>query len=33
MGFSSIEAKSIVDGAIDRGLMGKGVGHIVYKTS
>lgn len=33
MGFSSIEAKSIVDGAIDRGLMGKGVGHIVYKLA
>ena len=33
MGFSSIEAKSIVDGAIDRGLMGKGVEHIVYKLA
>lgn len=33
MGFSSIEAKTIVDGAIDRGLMGKGVGHIVYKLA
>jgi D-ornithine 4,5-aminomutase subunit alpha len=33
MGFSSMEAKSIVDGAIDRGLMGKGVGHIVYKLA
>lgn len=31
MGFSSIEAKSIVDNAIDRGLIGKGVGHIIYK--
>jgi len=33
MGFSSIEAKSIVDNAIDRGLIGKGVGHIVYKLA
>ena len=33
MGFSSIEAKSIVDGAIDRGLMGKGVGHLVYRLA
>lgn len=33
MGFSSIEAKSIVDGAIDRGLIGKGVGHIVYRLA
>ncbi|MCS5420383.1 MULTISPECIES: ornithine aminomutase subunit alpha [Psychrilyobacter] len=33
MGFSSIEAKPLVDGAIDRGLMGKGVGHLVYKIS
>lgn len=33
MGFSSIEAKAIVDGVIDRGLMGKGVGHIVYKLA
>jgi len=33
MGFSSIEAKSIVDGAIDRGLLGKGAGHIVYKLA
>ena len=33
MGFSSMEAKPLVDGAIDRGLMGKGVGHLVYKIS
>lgn len=33
MGFSSIEAKPLVDGAIDRGLIGKGVGHIVYRIS
>lgn len=33
MGFSSIEAKAIVDGAIDRGLIGKGAGHIVYKLA
>lgn len=31
MGFSSEEAKIIVEGAIDRGLIGKGVGNIVYK--
>ncbi len=33
MGFSSIEAKAIVDGVIDRELMGKGAGHIVYKVA
>ncbi len=33
MGFSSIEAQSIVNGAIDRGLLGKGAGHIVYKLA
>jgi len=33
MGFSSLEAKSIVDGVIDRGLMGKGAGHVVYKVA
>ncbi|RKD28006.1 D-ornithine 4,5-aminomutase S subunit [Caminicella sporogenes DSM 14501] len=33
MGFSSLEAKPLVEGAIDRGLMGKGVGHIVYRIS
>ena len=33
MGFSSIEAKEIVDKVIDRGLMGKGAGHVVYKLA
>ncbi len=33
MGFSSLEAKAIVEGAIDRGLLGKGAGHIVYKLA
>ena len=33
MGFSSIEAKAIVDGAMDRGLLGKGAGHLVYRLS
>ncbi len=33
MGFSSIEAKAIVDGVIDRGLVGKGAGHVVYKLA
>ena len=33
MGFSSREAKAIVDGVIDRGLMGKGAGHVVYKLA
>lgn len=33
MGFSSLEAKSIVNGAIDRGLIGKGAGNIVYKLA
>ncbi|MBB6214819.1 D-ornithine 4,5-aminomutase subunit alpha [Anaerosolibacter carboniphilus] len=33
MGFSSLEAKAIVDGTMDRGLMGKGAGHVVYKVS
>ena len=33
MGFSSLEAKAIVDGAMDRGLLGKGAGHIVYKLA
>ncbi|SCG83227.1 D-ornithine aminomutase S component [Proteiniborus sp. DW1] len=33
MGFSSIEATAIVNGAIDRGLLGKGVGHLVYRLS
>lgn len=33
MGFSSVEAKAIVDGAIDRALIGKGAGHIVYRLA
>lgn len=33
MGFSSLEAKSIVEGAVDRGLLGKGAGHLVYRLS
>jgi len=33
MGFSGLEAKPLVEGAIDRGLIGKGVGHIVYRVS
>lgn len=33
MGFSSLEAKTIVDGVMDRGLMGKGAGHVIYKVS
>ncbi len=33
MGFSSLEVKPLVEGAVDRGLMGKGVGHLVYRVS
>ena len=33
MGFSSIEAKPIVEGAILKGLMGKGCGHLVWRLS
>ncbi|HSH35985.1 ornithine aminomutase subunit alpha [Schnuerera sp.] len=33
MGFSSLESKAIVEGAIDRGLLGKGAGHIVYRLA
>ncbi|OQY34937.1 MAG: ornithine aminomutase [Spirochaetaceae bacterium 4572_59] len=33
MGFSSLESKSIVQGAIDHGLLEHGAGHIVYKLS
>jgi D-ornithine 4,5-aminomutase subunit alpha len=33
MGFSSIEAKVIVEGVIDRGLMGKGAGHVLFKLA
>lgn len=33
MGFSSLEAKPLVDQAIDHGLIGKGVGHVVYRVA
>lgn len=33
MGFSSIESKAIVDGAIDRNLIQHGAGHLVYKLA
>ncbi len=33
MGFSSLEANAIVEGVIDKGLIGKGAGHVVYKLS
>lgn len=33
MGFSSIEAKPLVEACIDRGLIGKGCGHVVYRIS
>ena len=33
MGFSSIEAKAIVNGVLERGLLGKGAGHVVYKLA
>jgi D-ornithine 4,5-aminomutase subunit alpha len=33
MGFSSVEAKAIVDKTIEHHLMGKGAGHAVYKYS
>jgi len=33
MGFSSLEAKAIVDVVIQQGWMGKGAGHVVYKLS
>jgi len=33
MGFSSIEAKSIVEQANDHALIGKGAGHIVLRTA
>jgi D-ornithine 4,5-aminomutase subunit alpha len=33
MGFSSLEAKPLVEAVIDRGLIGKGAGHVVYKVS
>lgn len=33
MGLSSLEVKPLVDGAIERGLIGHGVGHIVYRIA
>ncbi len=33
MGFSSMEAKTIVDLAIEHRLIGKGVGHLIYRYS
>lgn len=33
MGISSLETKPIVDGCIDRNLMRKGAGHVVYKLA
>lgn len=33
MGFSSLEAKPLVEGVIDRGLMGKGAGHVIYRVA
>jgi D-ornithine 4,5-aminomutase subunit alpha len=33
MGFSSLEVKDIVQGALERGLLGHGAGHIVYKLA
>ena len=33
MGVSSLDTKPIVEGCMDKGLMGKGAGHVVYKLS
>lgn len=33
MGVSSLDTKPIVQGCMDRGLMGKGAGHVVYKLA
>ncbi|MCD5414873.1 MAG: ornithine aminomutase subunit alpha [Clostridiales bacterium] len=33
MGFSSIESKAIAEGVLDRGLIAKGAGHVVYKLA
>lgn len=33
MGISSLETQKIVEGCMDRGLMGHGTGHVVYKLS
>ena len=33
MGFSSLEAKAIVDGCMERSLLGHGAGNVVYKLA
>ena len=33
MGISSLETQPIVQGCMDRGLMGKGAGHVVFKLA
>lgn len=33
MGFSSLEAKAIVDKCVEKGLLGKGAGHVVWKLA
>lgn len=33
MGVSSMDTQKIVEGCMDRGLMGHGAGHVVYKVS
>lgn len=33
MGFSSLEVKPILEGVMERGLIGKGAGHVVYKLA
>ncbi|MCR4402304.1 MAG: ornithine aminomutase subunit alpha [Firmicutes bacterium] len=33
MGFSSLEAKTIVDKCAEKGLLGKGAGHVVWKLA
>ncbi len=33
MGFSSIEAKALVEACQERGLLGHGAGHVVYKAA
>lgn len=33
MGIAPADCKTIVDGCVERGLMGKGAGHVVYKLA
>ena len=33
MGFSSLEAKALVDACLEHGLLGHGAGHVVFKAS